>query len=355
MLIFNKINLKIMCLISFSWVKSDSAEKIKSFRKNNSVKWVELDITNICNLNCKYCYLPERGQKTIKDEIFYKIINVLKKSRIKQITFGGGEPLLHPEVVGYVKYCVDHGFVTHILSNGFYLDESLAKKLSKAGLSQIQMNIDSINPEKHDKLRGKTGSFDKAIKAFELCKKYNILACSQTVVTKDNYKDIPLIFDMARKIGAKKTRIWDMVCVGSGSKNTNIKASSVEFKQAFNSALQYAILNNVKQIISYEPSIEFNNVPEDVSVLKIGCPPKEGMFFSVDINGNAYFCSPRRDLPMFNVLEYDSLENVVKDSLKKNFKKICLNNSYCQKYHKKICKANINRGSKHAIASAKKS
>jgi len=61
-----------------------------------------LETTPKCNLNCKYCYMPEKGAKTTPIRVIKKSIERFVENNKKSllVTFHGGEPLL----VGIKKF-----------------------------------------------------------------------------------------------------------------------------------------------------------------------------------------------------------------------------------------------------------
>ena len=85
--------------------------------KTEYSKWIFADVTEKCNLNCDFCYLPNHGRKDIS---LKKLEAILKneKNRLKDkeygskelgVTLGGGEPTLHPKLPQLLeiarKYC----------------------------------------------------------------------------------------------------------------------------------------------------------------------------------------------------------------------------------------------------------
>jgi uncharacterized protein len=126
-----------------------------------------INISQICNLGCKYCVAGGDGtygnpvkkidvEKTIPQlEFFLKKIPKGKKARL---TYLGGEPLLYPEVlfaiVDYVQTFADSNLITvdhSLITNGTLLTESIAKDLAKYNFD-ITVSIDGPAVE-NDELR----------------------------------------------------------------------------------------------------------------------------------------------------------------------------------------------------------
>ena len=82
-----------MCLVTYSWKEPDSMKKVKHFVRNNGVAWANVEVTESCNLNCKWCYAAEKQESEfsgINNADWKKAVEICSNSGIKQITFSGG-------------------------------------------------------------------------------------------------------------------------------------------------------------------------------------------------------------------------------------------------------------------------
>lgn len=98
------------------------------------------------------------------------------------INFGGGEPLLKKDLLELVRYCKDKGFTTNIATNGYLIDEDMARRIADSGLNSINISLDSIDEKVHDYLRGVPGVYKRVMKAIESLDRYctdlEIIICS---------------------------------------------------------------------------------------------------------------------------------------------------------------------------------
>ena len=108
-----------------------------------------------------------------------------------RINFAGGEPLARKETIELIAWANKQGFDTLLATNAYLLDELMAQDLAKAGLKQITISLDSVNPLTHDFLRGKAGSFDKVLAAIENLAEYapKIVIDITTTISGYNIKD----------------------------------------------------------------------------------------------------------------------------------------------------------------------
>lgn len=138
-------------------------------------------ITDKCMLKCKMC---NKWQEDIyiKDTHSAPTIEQWKQcvSDLAQMVdfpfeldIGGGEALLFEGVLDVIRFSVDKGFNTSIASNGWLINEDMAKKLADAGLKSISLSLDSIKEEVHDNLRGVPGVYKRVLRAIDYIHRYS--------------------------------------------------------------------------------------------------------------------------------------------------------------------------------------
>ena len=124
-----------------------------------------IETTNACNMTCKMCprtiqmkegvgYLPENDAEFPMD-LYKKIIDEGAENGLCSIKFQYlGEPLADSHIVERIKYAKDKGILdTMFNTNATYLTEEMSHKLLEAGVDDIFFSVDSIIPEKYNKIR----------------------------------------------------------------------------------------------------------------------------------------------------------------------------------------------------------
>lgn len=109
-----------------------------------------------CNFGCPYCYeTPRKGYMTkeIMDKIYSFVINRIESYKIEgvSVVWYGGEPLLYPEIIGYlssklIKYCKEYkiAYNASIITNGFLINSEIISLMKNAFISFAQITIDGI-------------------------------------------------------------------------------------------------------------------------------------------------------------------------------------------------------------------
>lgn len=162
-----------------------------------------LAITNACNMNCEYCSVRKMHKKIrngLSTEEYKRIIDKLVDIGTFQIGLTGGEPTTRSDLVELVKYISSKNVACNLTTNGYIVPEELIIKLKEAGLTQVQISLDSYKKEVHEKYRTK-GSFDRAIKTAKLFKKHGFIVGVDTVVTNNNLDDIEDFMDFLEDNG----------------------------------------------------------------------------------------------------------------------------------------------------------
>lgn len=125
-----------------------------------------IDLSNVCNLNCPYCYVEKVGSlKKIKgnNELSYddyvEIVNGLKNAGAKTINIiGAGEPTVDDRFFKIVSYIKSLGINVLVATNGIEIANSdfLLDFLKKIEASVV-LKVNSFNSELQDILVGKPG------------------------------------------------------------------------------------------------------------------------------------------------------------------------------------------------------
>jgi len=112
---------------------------------------VNIFLTDLCNRDCPFCYLKgwtkhdESEANHISYENLKKIINWLKKSGIYQVKLAGGEPMLHPQIISFIKELIKNDIIIDgILTNGLG-ETQLYKEIEKMTNTNWLVNV--TNPE----------------------------------------------------------------------------------------------------------------------------------------------------------------------------------------------------------------
>ena len=122
---------------------------------NREINYMRVSVTELCNLRCRYC-MPEEGiaKKAHEDmmtaEETVMAVKAAARLGISKIRITGGEPLVKR---GIVKLCSAIAQIPGIeevciTTNGVLLPR-FAKELKAAGVSRLNISLDTLNSEKY--------------------------------------------------------------------------------------------------------------------------------------------------------------------------------------------------------------
>ncbi|MGP1433376.1 MAG: radical SAM protein [Catonella sp.] len=113
------------------------------------------ELTQKCNMRCKYCFAEKNSLEYISLEDIERVCEeVSAQSKIDYVTFTGGESLLYSDLDKAIQ--IAQKYTNHILllTNGLLLNnEKIISFLSKYGV-EVQVSLDSVVSNYHDIVRG---------------------------------------------------------------------------------------------------------------------------------------------------------------------------------------------------------
>jgi len=171
-----------------------------------SLRYLELQITDRCNLRCRHCYIGKGHGSELTAEEVRTILGEFEEMQGLRVLITGGEPLLHSRFSAINKLLPDFSFRKVLFSNGSLLDEKTAKGLT---VDEVQISIDGLQ-DAHDLLRGK-GSFRAAIGAIRTCTDLGFDVSVSTMVHAGNLGDFDAMEDLFNSLSVKDWTV-DVPC-----------------------------------------------------------------------------------------------------------------------------------------------
>jgi radical SAM additional 4Fe4S-binding domain len=189
------------------------------------------NVTRECNMKCSHCYINATDKK-LEDELTTeeakKVIDQIHQVSSPLLILSGGEPLLRQDIYELIEYGSKKGLKMGLGSNGYLIDDAVARKLKAAGIATVSISIDSSIPAQHDAFRGVEGAWEKSVNACKALRSNGILVQVNTTLTHDNYNQIDDIMTLAESIGVENFHLFFLVPTGRGVKLTDISPEKYE-------------------------------------------------------------------------------------------------------------------------------
>ncbi|CAO4383345.1 unnamed protein product [Caenorhabditis nigoni] len=139
--------------------------------------YLRISLTEKCNFRCLYC-MPAEGvplkpkDKMLNNEEVLRLVRLFADHGIDKVRLTGGEPTIRKDIVQIVEGIASTPGIKDvgITTNGLVLSRFLPD-LKNAGLTKVNISIDSLNKQKFAKMTRRDG-FDKVWKSIELAQDY---------------------------------------------------------------------------------------------------------------------------------------------------------------------------------------
>jgi GTP 3',8-cyclase len=144
------------------------------------IDYLRLSITDRCNLRCRYC-MPAEGVASLgHDQIlsYEELLRVAAAAAamgVRKIRVTGGEPLVRKGLVGFVRQLAtlpQRPEIT-LTTNGLLLAEQAAG-LKEAGLSRVNVSLDTLRPERFEQLTRRPG-FERVLAGLNEAERVGLL------------------------------------------------------------------------------------------------------------------------------------------------------------------------------------
>lgn len=135
-------------------INNYSLKKSPPFVLKIPYKPFDIEITSDCNTTCVFCprdKIKQKGYITSKN--FIKAVERFKETNHYSVISlcGLGEPLLHPNLIDFVKYLSDQNLNFNLTTNGKLLTDEMSYKLIEAGLKEIHFSASGVG-ETYEKI-----------------------------------------------------------------------------------------------------------------------------------------------------------------------------------------------------------
>lgn len=260
---------------------------------------IALELTDKCNLACKYCYnvwkIP--GAERVTFNSYDKAIKALKKlfsqADVENVTLTGGETFMAERLLEIALFCRMKGKSVTIISNGSLGEVSEYKQLIKMGVRLFEMPIHSADPAIHDGITQVEGSWRKSVNSLMQIKQLGGYPVAVIVLTKYNAEGLGETFDYIYNLGLKRIMLNRYNIGGNGTVNpASVSATHSQLCKAFAVANQKS--EELGLVISSNvcsPSCLLN--PADYPKLTFGHCSDDPLMkpVTLDINGNIRLCN----------------------------------------------------------------
>lgn len=293
----------------------------------NPLYQVHIGLSNICNMQCLHCYSKNdrkllHGIVSMPREKWLKIISEAKELGCFKFVIVYGEPLLANNLFPFLRDALSEEMDIEISTNGSIMNYSIAKKLWEIGVKKIQVSIDFADRERHDRYRGHSGAFDKAVNCIKILKKFPFrVKITSTILSSD-------VSDYENLLKLHKDLHTDMLYILPRRISTYIKKNDALLCKRNETILKFIEKNKKYSILCHDPHLFELAGGEHYEECYVG------NIVHIDPLGNCRPC-PLWDYVLGNVFEKKLINiwsNFDVSKFKKNIShKLCYAQTVCKK------------------------
>jgi len=263
-----------------------------------------LQVTYRCNFRCQICDFwkePHDPADELSLDDVRRIGTKLSRLGTLIISLAGGEPLIRDDLYDVITILNATGHFPILITNGWFVDEAVARDILRAGLQEISVSIDYRDPARHDAQRGQPGAWDRAVRALELLHKHRPDRRNRvhliSVLLDDNLEEIEDLIRLSRDLGV--TYMLSLYSSNRGTKAPRMPGSRV-------SEHLLGLKRKYPEFVTLTTYIE--HLDQAIAEGGIGQCTTGRLLLNIDHRGNVARCTERLDEPVGNILTDDVLE-----------------------------------------------
>lgn len=290
-------------------------QEMDTLRFGLGLSAVYLNPTERCNLNCRYCYIPEdmrrQGRQMSRQELFRALeilqsyfARTLPAGNKPQVVFHGAEPLLcREEVFAAIEHFGEH-FQFGVQTNATRLDAEAARFLRRQGVG-VGLSLDAPQAEMARRTRrtwGGEGVWEQTLAALEHLRGYANLSVICTL-TRENLAGLPALVELLHGYEVPVALLNPLRCTQPPSRP--LRPEDGELFAAFREALEHSQRlfrhSGRKLVVANFANVLVAILAPAARRLMCDISPCGGgrVFFALGPDGGMYPCSEFIGLPAF--------------------------------------------------------
>ena len=211
----------------------------RAFRKLETnvheLNYLFWECTTRCNLHCRHCGSDCKESAGERDMPIADFIGALKTIPAKEIpknftvVLTGGEPLLRPDLAEIGRQICACGCHWGMVTNGYFYTAEKQEELLRAGLGALTISLDGLE-QSHDWMRGRDGSFTRAVNAIKLAAAqprlyFDVVTC----VNQRNINELEDIYNLLSEAGVRQWRIFTIIPIGRAMNDAELHMTDNQF------------------------------------------------------------------------------------------------------------------------------
>ncbi len=191
-----------------------------NYRRISYAVW---EITLKCNLACQHCGSRAGHARTqeLSTAEALDLVRQMAEVGITEVTIIGGEAFLRPDWLEIAQAITKAGMVCGMTTGGYGITLETAHRMKEAGIQVVSVSVDGLQAT-HDRIRGRQGSWEWALKTMSHLKEAGISFGCNTQINRLSAPEFPRIYEYIRDAGIFAWQIQLTVPMGNAADNSEI-------------------------------------------------------------------------------------------------------------------------------------
>lgn len=282
-------------------------DEIDTLRFGSRPSCVYVNITERCNLNCSYCYIPEKMRRDGRSMTGGKLAEALSsiKSSLRgnlpeyvmpQIIFHGAEPMINRDVLFSAIESFGNDFLFGVQTNATLLDREAVDFLTGHGVS-IGLSLDAPGEAVSDRTRktwsgsGVSRHVRRAMKQLQGYANWSVIG----TITTENLKTLPQLVELFHAEGVPTCMLNAVRCTLPGARQVKPKddAAARAYIRSLDRTRELYEKTGRRLVVANFANILLAIAAPSARRLMCDISPCGGgrCFFALAPNGDAFPCS----------------------------------------------------------------
>ena len=163
---------------------------------------LHFNVTNTCNLSCKFCYADSVKAKTIQLPVdrIRRLAEEAAEVGCRRVILSGGEIFARDDWFDICEAFANVGIAISLVSNGTLIGDSRLQQIKLLNGFSILVSLDG-DAEIHDAIRGNAGSHRKTIDTIEKFAEHGVDFQINSTIIKTNLGEVDYLKSLSRLYG----------------------------------------------------------------------------------------------------------------------------------------------------------
>jgi len=180
------------------------------------------EMTQACALACRHCRMEAMPSADPMQLTFDEGVDFLRQipgfgNPLPHLILTGGDPLARTdlfELIGEARRLGIGASITPAATPA--LTRDVLARLKEHSVEGLGLSLDGSNSERHDSIRGVSGTFDRSIQAMRWAQELGMPLQVNTLVSVETAGDVPAIYDLLKPLGVARWSLFFLISVGRG-------------------------------------------------------------------------------------------------------------------------------------------